>query len=35
MAKEMYLKAYEISRDLKTGPEEFFNTSKQKADALN
>ena len=34
-AKEMYLKAYEMSRDLTTGPEDFFNTSKQKADALN
>ena len=35
MAKEMYLKAYEMSRDLTTGLEEFFNTSKQKAEALN
>ena len=34
-AKEMFLKAYEISRDLSSGPEDFFKTSKQKADALD
>ena len=33
-AKEMYLKAYEMSRNLTTGPEDFFSTSKKKADAL-
>ena len=33
-AKEMYLKAYELSRNLTTGPEDFFSTSKKKADAL-
>ena len=31
----MFLKAYEISRDLSSGPEDFFNTSKEKADALD
>ena len=34
-AKEMFLKAYEISRDLSSGPEDFFKTSKEKADALD
>tara|TARA_B100001996_G_scaffold349684_1_gene308568 strand:- start:40 stop:1143 length:1104 start_codon:yes stop_codon:yes gene_type:complete len=34
-AKEMFIKAYEMSRNLKTGPEEFFTTSKKKADNLN
>ena len=34
-AKEMFLTAYELSRNLKTGAEEFFNVSKEKADALN
>ena len=34
-AKKMFLTAYELSRDLTTGPEEFFNVSKEKADALN
>ena len=34
-AKKMFLTAYELSRDLTTGPEEFFNISKEKADALN
>jgi len=34
-AKEMFSKAYEISRTLASGPEEFFNTSKDKAEALN
>ena len=34
-AKEMFLKAYEMSRDLTTGAEDFFNTSKEKAEALN
>ena len=33
-AKEMYLKAYEMSRNLTTGPENFFSTSKKKADAI-
>jgi hypothetical protein len=34
-AKEMFFKAYEISRTLASGPEDFFNTSKYKAEALN
>ena len=34
-AKEMFLTAYELSRNLKTGAEEFFNVSKEKAEALN
>ena len=34
-AKEMFLAAYELSRNLITGAEEFFNVSKEKADALN
>ena len=34
-AKEMFLKAYDMSRTLSSGPEEFFNTSKDKAEALN
>jgi len=34
-AKEMFLKAYELSRNLKTGPEDFFETSKEKAEAIN
>jgi hypothetical protein len=34
-AKEMFSKAYEISRALASGPEEFFNNSKDKAEALN
>ena len=34
-AKEMFLKAYELSRNLKTGPEDFFKTSKEKAEAIN
>ena len=34
-AKEMFIKAYEMSKNLKTGPEEFFTTSKKKADNLN
>ena len=34
-AKEMFLTAYELSRNLRTGAEEFFNVSKEKADALN
>ena len=34
-AQEMFLKAYEMSRNLTTGPEDFFNTSKQKAEALD
>ena len=33
-AKKMFLKAYEMSRELKTGPEDFFNTSKEKADKI-
>ena len=33
-AKEIYLKAYEMSRNLTTGPEDFFSPSKKKADAL-
>ncbi len=33
-AKKMFLKAYKMSRELKTGPEEFFNTSKIKADKI-
>ncbi len=35
MAKEMFLKAYEKSRKLKTGAEDFFNVSKQKAEKLD
>ena len=31
-AKEMFLKAYEISRNLTTGPEDFFKRSKEKAE---
>ena len=31
-AKEMFLKAYEMSRDLTTGPEDFFKRSKEKAE---
>jgi hypothetical protein len=34
-AKEMFLKAYDMSRDLTTGAEDFFNTSKEKAVSLN
>jgi len=34
-AKEMFLKAYEMSRELTTGPEDFFKTSKEKAEAIN
>ena len=34
-AKEMFLTAYKLSRNLKTGVEEFFNVSKEKAEALN
>ena len=34
-AKQMFEKAYQMSRDLTTGPEDFFNTSKKKAEALN
>ncbi|MBT4344685.1 MAG: hypothetical protein HOD68_01315 [Flavobacteriales bacterium] len=34
-AKEMFLKAYELSRNLKTGPEDFFERSKNKAEAIN
>ena len=34
-AKEMFFKAYDMSRTLSSGPEEFFNTSKDKAEALN
>ena len=34
-AKEMFLKAYELSRNLKTGPEDFFERSKKKAEAIN
>ncbi|MGY8931546.1 MAG: tetratricopeptide repeat protein [Flavobacteriales bacterium] len=34
-AKEMFFKAYEISRTLASGPEDFFNTSNYKAEALN
>ena len=34
-AKEMFMKAYELSRNLSTGPEDFFKTSKEKADALD
>jgi hypothetical protein len=33
-AKKTYLKAYDLSRNLKTGPEDFFSTSKKKTDAL-
>ena len=33
-AKEMYLKAYEMSRNLTTGPEDFFSSSKKKAEEL-
>ena len=33
--QDVFLKAYEISRDLSSGPEDFFNTSKEKADALD
>ena len=35
MAKEMFLKAYEKSRNLKTGAEDFFNVSKQKAEKID
>ena len=31
-AKEMFLKAYEMSRNLTTGPEDFFKRSKEKAE---
>ena len=34
-AKQMFLTAYELSRNLTTGAEEFFNVSKEKADAIN
>ena len=34
-AKKMFLTSYELSRNLITGAEEFFNVSKEKADALN
>jgi len=34
-AKQMFEKAYQMSRDLTTGPEDFFNASKKKAEALN
>ena len=34
-AKEMFLKAYDMSRELTTGVENFFDTSKEKADKLN
>ena len=34
-AKEMFFKAYEVSRTLASGPEDFFNTSKDKGEALN
>ena len=34
-AKEMFFKAYEVSRSLASGPEDFFNTSKDKGEALN
>jgi hypothetical protein len=34
-AKEMFLKAYDMSRELNTGVENFFDTSKEKADKLN
>ena len=33
-AKEMFLKAYDLSRDLATGPEDFFKRSKEKAEML-
>ena len=34
-AKEMFFKAYEVSRTLASGPEDFFNTSKDKGEALH
>jgi len=34
-AREMYLKAYKVSRELETGPEAFFDIAKEKADKLN
>ena len=33
-AKEMFLKAYEMSRELTTGEEKFFNNSKDKAEKI-